>query len=453
MPVMESVTLENFRCFREKQTVRLAPLTLLVGENSTGKTSFLALIQVLAELVTGKARAAVPDFKQAPFDLGAFDDIVHDRGRGGRPDCFSAGFSGPLDSNGSQIGIHLHHTFTKREASTIVANRRITVGEAWAEDRLEERDSYSLRVGIGNDRAVWHIRAVNPQTPRLPAIQWLTGIVYEWQEAGGWYDGVTVTSTHDEMFELTDGEEQQLSDLASLAFARDKSLPFASAPIRAKPRRTYDPGRMEPEPEGDNVPMYLAERARRDDEEWVVLKRSLDTFGRDSGLFDEISVRLLGEGDSDPFQLQVRKASKDKEGSFRNLIDVGYGVSQVLPLATELLRTDGASQYLLQQPEVHMHPSAQAAFGSLLCQVASQDKQLIVETHSDHLLDRIRMDVRDGKTSLTPDDVRILYFERDGLDVKIHEIWWDKMGNVMNSPLGYRSFFMKEIERSLWPPD
>ena len=199
--------------------------------------------------------------------------------------------------------------------------------------------------------------------------------------------------------------------------------------------------------------MYLAERARRDDEEWVVLKRSLDTFGRDSGLFDEISVRLLGEGDSDPFQLQVRKASKDKEGSFRNLIDVGYGVSQVLPLATELLRTDGASQYLLQQPEVHMHPSAQAAFGSLLCQVASQDKQLIVETHSDHLLDRIRMDVRDGRTSLTPDDVRILYFERDGLDVKIHEIWWDKMGNVMNSPLGYRSFFMKEIERSLWPPD
>ena len=63
------------------------------------------------------------------------------------------------------------------------------------------------------------------------------------------------------------------------------------------------------------------------------------------------------------------------------------------------------------------------------------------------------MDVRDGKTSLTPDDVRILYFERDGLDVKIHEIWWDKMGNVMNSPPGYRSFFMKEIERSLWPPD
>ena len=44
---MDQITLENFRCFREKQTARLAPLTLLVGENSTGKTSFLALIRAL----------------------------------------------------------------------------------------------------------------------------------------------------------------------------------------------------------------------------------------------------------------------------------------------------------------------------------------------------------------------------------------------------------------------
>ena len=44
---MDEITLKNFRCFRDKQTARLAPLTLLVGENSTGKTSFLALIRAL----------------------------------------------------------------------------------------------------------------------------------------------------------------------------------------------------------------------------------------------------------------------------------------------------------------------------------------------------------------------------------------------------------------------
>lgn len=449
MPVMESVTLENFRCFRERQTVRLAPLTLLVGENSTGKTSFLALIQVLAELVTGKAWAAVPDFKQAPFDLGAFDDIVHDRGRGGREECFSAEIAGPLELRESQIDVRLDHTFAKREASTVIVKRRITVGEAWAEDQFEDQDSYSLVVGTRDDRAVWEIPTANPQTARLPTIQRLSAIVYEWQEAGGWYGNVTAKLSEEEVFELTDGEEQSLRDLASLAFVQDRILPFASAPIRARPRRTYDPSRLDPEPEGDNIPMYLAERAHRNDEEWVALKRSLDEFGRDAGLFDELRVRLLGRGDSDPFQLQVRKGTKRAKGPFRNLIDVGYGVSQVLPLVTELLRSDGAKQFLLQQPEIHLHPSAQAALGTLFCGVAAESRQIIVETHSDHLMDRIRMDVRDGTTSLTPEDVVILYFERDGLDVRIHEITFDKLGNVCGAPDSYGEFMMQETRRSL----
>ena len=450
---MESVTLENFRCFREKQTVKLAPLTLLVGENSTGKTSFLALVHVLALLVSGKGWAAVPDFKRPPFDLGAFDDIVHDRVRGRRAECFSAEFAGPLPLEESHIDIRLEHTFVKREASTVIAKRRITVGDAWAEERFEEKDSYRVQVGTRDDRAVWDVPAGNPSATWLPAIPILGINLYEWLEAGGWYGDVTAVLADDEELELTDDEETSLHELASIAFASDRSAPFASAPIRARPRRTYDPGRIDTEPEGDYIPMYLADRARHNDAYWAALRSSLETFGRDAGLFDQLNVRLFGDSDSDPFQLQVRTVNGDDEGQLRNLIDVGYGVSQVLPLATELVRSEGARQFLLQQPEVHLHPSAQAALGSLFCQAAAQGRQLIVETHSDHLIDRIRMDVRDGKTGLKPEDVCILYFERNDLDVKIHEITYDRMGNLLNTPPGYRSFFMKEIERSLWPPD
>ena len=63
----------------------------------------------------------------------------------------------------------------------------------------------------------------------------------------------------------------------------------------------------------------------------------------------------------------------------RNLIDVGYGVSQVLPVITELLRSEAPPLFLLQQPEVHLHPSAQAALGSLFCQIAGKERQIIVE--------------------------------------------------------------------------
>ncbi len=59
------------------------------------------------------------------------------------------------------------------------------------------------------------------------------------------------------------------------------------------------------------------------------------------------------------------------------------------------------------------------------------------------------MDVRDKKTDLKPEDVSILYFERDGLEVNIHSLRLDEMGNVLDAPPGYRQFFMDEVTRSI----
>lgn len=228
---------------------------------------------------------------------------------------------------------------------------------------------------------------------------------------------------------------------------RDHSQALLSAP---KPRRTYDPSMPAPDPEGDYVPMYLFSLYFQGREEWTVVKEGVENFGKDAGLFDEISIKLLGKRGSEPFQVQVRKFEGKLKGPWRNLIDVGYGVSQALPVITEMLRDEKQSMFLLQQPEVHLHPSAQAALGSLFCQVAGTERQLVVETHSDHLIDRVRMDVRDGGSGLGPDDVSILYFERGDLDVNIHSLQIDEDGNIVGAPDGYRSFFMEETARSLW---
>ncbi len=104
---------------------------------------------------------------------------------------------------------------------------------------------------------------------------------------------------------------------------------------------------------------------------------------------------------------------------------------------------------LLQQPEIHLHPSVQASLGSLFCEIASKGRQLIVESHSDFLIDRIRIDVRDQKTNLKPEDVSILFFERNDTGVQIHPIRIDELGNVLDTPDSYGTFFMQEISRSL----
>ena len=449
---MEKITLKNFRCFREEQTVRLAPLTLLVGENSSGKTSFMALIRALVDLAVGWQ---VPDFKEDPYDLGSFDEIAHHRGgRGGRENTFEAGFDVVLpikkDKAKDDKPYHFKVTFGKRGTVPFPVKRYFSRGNIWVEERFDTGQPFVLR--IGTDRGVWKWKAPDEfsslldldETLLMPLLLNLRPFISD--------DDQVVDTNFKSLSGPTAFSPEDFEFLKKLIlnFRLIERRPFASAPVRSKPRRTYDPSRPAPDPEGDYVPMYLANLYFQNKKMWSTLKEELERFGKAAGLLDEISINPLGKRNSEPFQVQVRKFEGRLKGPPRNLIDVGYGVSQALPVITELLRQDAPSMFLLQQPEVHLHPSAQAALGSLFCQVASAERQLIIETHSDHLLDRVRMDVRDGTTSLKPDDVSILYFERGELDVRIHSLRIDEEGNILGAPEGYGRFFMEEVQRSLW---
>ena len=224
--------------------------------------------------------------------------------------------------------------------------------------------------------------------------------------------------------------------------------PYSSAPVRSRPLRTYDPLELTTDPEGANAPTRLADLSLRKPSEWSELHRALESFGRSAGLFEELRVCPLANGGG-PFQIQVRDESRGKKKQWRNLIDVGYGVSQVLPLLIELCRPGGPDLLLLQQPEVHLHPSAQAALGSLLCEIAASGRQILVETHSDHLMDRVRMDLRDRRSRLTPEEASLLFFERGDLEVRIHSLRFGENGDVLGAPPGYRQFFLDETERSI----
>ena len=447
---MDHVTLKNYRCFREEQTVRLAPLTLLVGENSSGKTSFLAMLRVLWDAAY---RFEAPDFREEPYDLGSFNEIAHHRGgRGRRATTFEASFRSTYQGQRNRpaakpepftFGI----TFGKH-GTVPVPIRRYSVGEGIGihEDIAPDRP-WRLRTKTADGE--WELKAKSwPHDSDSFLLGWLPHWLFLVAESETEFVPVG------ESPEFTKADRSNLREFAEavrmerLRF-RDGQRVFASAPVRSKPSRTYDPSRPTRDPEGDYVPMYLASVYSQNKKKWSTLRRHLESFGKEAGLFDEISIKMLEHKDTGPFQVQVRKFGGKLKGPKRNVIDMGYGVSQVLPLITELLRKKAPPIFLLQQPEVHLHPSAQAALGTLFCQIASRGRQLIVETHSDHLLDRVRMDVRDGRGILKSNDISILFFERRGLDVCIHSLQLDAQGNVLGAPGNYRRFFMEETRRSI----
>lgn len=450
---MKEIWVKDFRCFRDEQHARLAPLTLLVGENSTGKTSFLAMVRALWDLAHHRQ---VPDFNEDPYNLGSFDEIAHHRGaRGSQSNFFTAGFSRPSHrayyDGTSDSDTRFQVVFGERGAAPYPIRRQLTRGSVWIDEHFKDGLTQKVEVGTSNgswerdipeEQEYWQVSIGNGLPEPMAGMSFRRIGSGEMELVG--FRALNASP----VFTVTD--QNQVTELAHLTFSYGPFRPFAGAPIRSKPLRTYERRRATSDAEGTNVPNFLFEALLGKDEYGLALKQVLEGFGKASGLFDEISIRALGKRGSEPFQIQIRKYSGGLKGPHRNLIDVGYGVSQALPVITEILRPDAPSMFLLQQPEVHLHPRAQAALGSLFCQVAGPERQLLVETHSDHLIDRVRMDVRDGKSNLTPDDVSILYFERGELDVKIHSLGIDEQGNITNVPPGYRRFFMEEVERSLW---
>ena len=450
---MNEVTIANYRCFRGKQRAPLAPLTLLIGENSTGKTSFLAMIRALWDVAFGDR---LPDFKEEPYDLGGFDEIAHYRGgRGGRATEFEAEarFCVPKDRTpkGRSHSLRFAATFRPTHPGTapIPVVKKIEQTDCWMESRLESEGHFFV---FSTSNGTWRwpdpfagvAASVSAPLPFLlePALFRAAG-----KDANAELKPVSLQGAETP----GDADWERLSGLTELfrsAWA-GRQRPYASAPVRSKPHRTYDPGTATRDPEGEYVPMLLSDIYARDPRRWGALKRRIEAFGRSAGLFDEIDVKRFGRKATGPFQIDVRRLGSRSKGPHRNLIDMGYGVSQVLPVVTEMLRYDAPSTFLIQQPEVHLHPSAQAALGGLFCQVASEGRQIIVETHSDHLVDRVRMDVRDGKVKMTRKDVSLLFFERQNLSVRIHPLRFDDRGNLVGAPDRYRQFFMEEVNRSL----
>jgi predicted ATPase len=135
-------------------------------------------------------------------------------------------------------------------------------------------------------------------------------------------------------------------------------------------------------------------------------------------------------------------------GRFSNFADVGFGVGQALPVLVEGLRTPTGGVFLVQEPEIHLHPDAQLAMGDFLVDLACSGRQVIVETHSEHILLRVRRRLAEGTNNgLTPDDVSVLHVGWDDIHKSstLTPLTIDQLGQVQNWPRGF--FEEANVER------
>lgn len=447
---MDTLILEDFRCFADRHEVPIRPLTLLVGENSTGKTSFLAAVRAAHD---ARSRT-LPDFNEDPFQLGSYDQIANYRGDQHPVSSFKIGhtFKPQMESLTNFTAVALPHLadnlidishmdgavfrfvaqLAARDGQPIVSSLSIMEGDY--DLRLDMEQSGSVKISFFSRKRIMF----EQQVSKVSLGQLSQGASDIW-----FMLRMATASDLVRESDMNRAEAVQLSVLVNSSLFGGDPRPHALAPIRSRPRRTYDPMVETKDPEGSHIPAWLARTYGDVEFKNRMFKNILDEFGVESGLYDSLTIRKFGHTGSEPFQVEVRLASDDRE---RNLIDVGYGVSQAIPIIADALSTETGTTLLIQQPEVHLHPRAQAAMGSFFVQLAaSEHNRLVVETHSDYLVDRVRMDVREGKIKAS--DVVILYFEQGSQGVGIHPITIDAMGNLENTPASYGGFFLEEQRR------
>ena len=231
---------------------------------------------------------ANPDFKEAPYDLGSFDEIAHYRGgRAGRAAEFKAGFDmvpniAARRRNTNVVAGRLHQfevTFGRRGTAPVPTKVQfgyddVTIAEHVADDMLREirfrtnRGEWmwqvpaETRAGFGADRSI------------MPHFVLYPGLVNKKEAVQPIGDSPKFSA--DERRRI----ERLFVEFSSIF---PDQRPFASAPVRSKPQRTYDPSRPSRDPEGETIPMYLSTAFFEDKTSWSALKEALEGFGGTRG--------------------------------------------------------------------------------------------------------------------------------------------------------------------------
>lgn len=229
-----------------------------------------------------------------------------------------------------------------------------------------------------------------------------------------------------------------LADLES-AFENQCDRLFYLGPLREYPKRDYLWARSKPVDVGqkgdkaiDAILAATAEGMTQNLKPKGRLKPFQELVAywlREMGLVHEFRIEEIAEG-SNRWQARIRT----HEGAAEVLLtDVGFGISQVLPVVTLLHYVPESSTVLLEQPEIHLHPLAQAALADVLIHAARHRRiQVIVESHSEHLL--LRLQRRIAEERIGAGDVRMYFCDVEDGASRLVPLEVDLYGNIRNWP-------------------
>jgi len=436
--MLTEMQIKNFKAWQDTGTIRLAPLTVIFGTNSSGKSSLGHLLLALKQTVqlSDRKRALHMGDENSLIDLGTFEDCLygHDLKL---PLEFSLRWrlqgalavKNALDAKQSFRGDEL------RLSSTLRADK--------AEQPQTEAFQYQLFDGANAVLEMNHTRG-NIECSPLKLIRAV---------GRGW-----PVEPPEKFYRFADRtllRYQNADFLADFTLQTEQMLEqvYFLGPLRRPARRVYQwsgdtPPDVGAEGEATIAALLAADaQGRHLNRGYRQRKQQFVPFIAewltDLGVIDSFEVRALAKGRKE-YEVLVKthpKAHKVK------LTDVGFGVSQVLPALVQAFYAPAGSTVWMEQPEIHLHPMAQSNLADVFISAVQayeestpRNMQLIVETHSEHFLTRLQRRVAEGKIDVK--DVAIYFVNRKGAAAEMEALRLDMFGEIENWP---ENFFGDEM--------
>lgn len=433
---------KNFKGFKDTGWIKIKPITIVLGSNNCGKTNFLAPLLLMSQTVNSRDRYSPLILKGEVYDGGNYQEIVKDYITENEiffgyryhihetdekldplgdypPGGFEVTFK--VDSKDGEIKLKkkaIYDLFKRKFLSLTLQSSGKYKYSGIGEKSMNEFEKNSIL----NSEPVNFLFSPNTVLSDLESIR-------EENEEN--------EKIKRKVERFTKGYSQFLSAISYNNSRVRRYLGDLSfiGPIRDNPHRIYEITNETYNTvgsKGENTP-NLIKKIGDDNEE-------LNKWIKKFGFGDKIELK---HHYSNTYSLRFLK---DNSHFYTSIANAGFGASQVLPLILQAIVSPKRSITIAEQPEIHLNPKIQCELADLFVSMADKGQTIIAETHSEHLLLRLRRLIAEEK--IDSEDVAIYFVEKNGHDSVIKNIKLQENGHI-NQIDWPKDFFGESLKESL----
>ena len=437
--MLNRIRLTNFKAWREAD-LTLGKITGFFGPNSAGKSSLLHLLLLLKQTRNATDRGIVLDFG-GPSDmvnLGTFDDVVHQHDK-------RTTLSWLLEWTLPKT-LEIKNPMTPRAQPLFVGDRLQVRSEVGL--RSKRLWPYELTYQFADIdfglRPKSHSKSDFELSAEPPALEFVRKVGRAWplrHPVKSYLFPSQVKSYFQNVDFLGDFE---------LAYENLMDSIYYLGPLREHPRREYNWAGSSPEDVGQRgertVDAILAATTRNETRNLGFRKRYkpfqeiIAHWLHKLGLIYDFRIQEIAPN-TNLYRAMVKTSSS---GVTTSLTDVGFGVSQVLPVLVLLYYVPEGSTVIMEQPEIHLHPAVQSGLADVMLNVAAvRNVQIIIESHSEHLMRRLQRRVAEEKAA--SDDVKLYFVASKHGRSEVSDLHLNTWGEIENWPDNFFGDEMSEI--------